>query len=116
VLRQQWGVGRTRPTRHSWECEMRTSRVSGGKGVVSVPARLWEWIVDCGAGSAPTGVCGERDRAMEQLSRSLVAAGGPASGRVVPVALVDGAFGSFYRRFPALEMRADYEKGIIKWT
>jgi len=53
---------------------------------------------------------------MEELSRSLAATGGPASGRVVPVALVDGAFECFYERFAALEIRADYERGIIRWT
>lgn len=86
------------------------------KGVVSVSASLWEWAVDLGAGSAPTGVCGTRDRAMDALSRALVEAGGPASGRVVPVALVDGAFECFYERCAALEVRADYERGVIRWT
>lgn len=77
---------------------------------------LWEWVVDRGADSAPTGVSGARHRAMEALSRSLVEAGGSASGRVVPVVLVDGAFGCFYERFAALEIRADYERGVIRWT
>jgi len=53
---------------------------------------------------------------MDALSRSLVEAGGPASGLVMPVTLVDGAFGPFYQRFPALEIRADYERGVIRWT
>jgi hypothetical protein len=52
--------------------------------------------VDLGTDGTPTGVCGTRYRAMEALSRSLVEAGGPASGRVVPVALVDGALGFIY--------------------
>jgi hypothetical protein len=79
-------------------------------------AQLWEWTVEQRTGDNPTGLCGQRHRAMEALSRSLVQAGGPASGRVVPVALVDGASGYFYERFAALEIRADYESGVIKWT
>jgi hypothetical protein len=81
-----------------------------------LPDRLWEWTVDhqTDAGSL-TGVCGERDRAMEALSRSLEDAGGPASGRVVPLVLVDGAFGCVYERLPALEVRADYEGGVVSW-
>jgi hypothetical protein len=77
-------------------------------------ARVWEWVVDQGADHASYGVSGERERAMEALSQTLIAAGAPASGRVVPVALIDGAFGVFYRRLaPAL--RADYEEGVITW-
>jgi hypothetical protein len=79
-------------------------------------AQLWEWDVDGEGGSAPAGVCGTRDRAVEALSRSLAQTGDSASGRVVPVALVNGAFECFYERFAALEVRADYEKGVIKWT
>lgn len=51
---------------------------------------------------------------MEALSQTLIAAGAPASGRVVPVALIDGAFGVFYRRL-APTLRADYEEGVITW-
>jgi hypothetical protein len=80
-----------------------------------VSERLWEWAVDRGAADAPTGVCGTRDRAMEALARSLVEAGEPASGRVVPVALVDGVYGCFYRRYRVLEVRAYYERGVISW-
>jgi len=50
-------------------------------------AQLWEWDVDGEGGSAPAGVCGTRDRAVEALSRSLAQTGDSASGRVVPVAL-----------------------------
>jgi hypothetical protein len=76
-------------------------------------ARVWEWVVDQGADRAPSGVSGTRHRAMEALSQTLIATGA-ASGRVVPVALIDGAFGVFYRRLaPAL--RADYEEGVITW-
>jgi hypothetical protein len=81
-----------------------------------LPDQLWEWTVDQRTGDGPMGVCGERHRAMEALSRSLMEAGGSASGRVVPVALIDGAFECFYERFAALEIRADYERGVIKWT
>lgn len=80
-----------------------------------MPAQLWEWTVDRGIGSTPTGVCGARHRAMAALSRSLVKACGPASGRVLPMALVDGAFGFAYQREPSV-FTADCEKGVITWT
>ena len=75
---------------------------------------MWEWVVDQGADNAPSGVCGERHRAMEVLALTLVSAGDSASGRVVPVALVDGAFGFCYMRL-APELTADYERGVIRW-
>lgn len=82
--------------------------------VTSVPASLWEWTVDHGTGSTPTGICGARHRAMEALSRSLVKTRGPVSGRVEPVVLVDGASGFAYERLhPALT--ADCERGVITW-
>ena len=70
--------------------------------------------MDRGAGSTPTGVCRARHRAMELLSLSLVKADGPTSGRVVPIALVDGAFGCFYQPL-AGELTADCERGVITW-
>lgn len=76
--------------------------------------RIWEWIVDRGADNAPVGISDLRHRAMEELSLTLIAAGTPASGRVVPVVLVDGAYGSTYVRMdPALS--ADYAGGVIRW-
>jgi hypothetical protein len=51
---------------------------------------------------------------MEVLSQTLIATGAPASGRVVPIALVDGAYGFAYLRMdPALT--ADYVGGVIRW-
>lgn len=76
--------------------------------------RMWEWVVDHGADNAPSGVCWERHRAMEALSLTLIAVSGSASGRVVPLALVDGAFGFGYVRM-APELTADYERGVIRW-
>jgi hypothetical protein len=76
--------------------------------------RLWEWVVDQGADNAPAGVSGTRHGAIEALSLSLVTAGARSSGRVVPVELVDGAYGFSYLRFdPALT--ADCERGVIRW-
>jgi hypothetical protein len=77
--------------------------------------QLWEWVVDCGADTASTGVSGSRHRAITALSRSLVKSGGRASGHVVAVTLVDGALGCFYRRLTDLEIKADIERGIIRW-
>lgn len=77
-------------------------------------APLWEWAVDHGTDSTPTGVCRELHRAIEALSLSLAKAHGPASGHVAPVALVDEEYGFGYeRRSPTLT--ADCEKGIITW-
>jgi hypothetical protein len=89
-------------------------QVATVKGVPSVPAPLWEWTVDRGIASTSTGVCGALPRAVEALSRSLVKAGGPSSGRVVPVALVDSALGfSYVRLHPTLT--AECVKGVITW-
>jgi len=77
--------------------------------------RLWEWVVDQGTGPASYGVSGARHRAMEALSRTLIAAHTPASGRVVQIALVDGVHGSFYLRM-APPLTADCEKGVIRWS
>jgi len=76
--------------------------------------RMWEWVVDQGVDNAPSGVCGARHRAMEALSRTLVAANKPASGHVTSIALVDGAFGFSYHRLPTA-LWADSEKGVIRW-
>jgi hypothetical protein len=77
--------------------------------------RVWEWVIDRGADNASSGVSGTRHGAMEALSRTLMtAARTPASGRVVPVALVDGAWGFSYLRLAPV-LTADYEMGVIKW-
>jgi hypothetical protein len=77
-------------------------------------ARLWEWVVDRGAANAPVGVTKARHRAMEALSQTLIASGATASGRVVPVALVDGAYGWTYLRMDPV-ITADYQMGVIRW-
>ena len=77
--------------------------------------RLWEWVVDRGAENAPAGVSGTCHGAMEKLSQTLIAARRPASGRVVPVALVDGVSGSMYLRMNPAHT-ADCEKGVIRWS
>jgi hypothetical protein len=93
---------------------------------MSLPVCLWEWVVDGGAGHAPSdngdgagsascGVSGARHGVMDALSRSLIAAGGPVSGRVVPVGLVEGAYGFAYVRMAPVLM-ADCEKGVIRWS
>lgn len=77
--------------------------------------RLWEWVVDQGADRAPSGVSGTRDRAMTALSQTLITAGEPASGRVVPIALIDGAGGFSYLRMTPV-LTADCDKGVIRWS
>jgi hypothetical protein len=88
--------------------------------------RIWEWTVDQGSGHAPSraadgadsascGVSGALHTAMDALSRSLIATGAPASGRVVPVRLADGVSGfSYVRMAPVLT--ADCQKGVITWS
>ena len=76
--------------------------------------RVWEWVVDRGASNAPTCISRTRHRAMTALSQTLIAAGAPASGRVVPITLADGACGvSYVRLAPALT--ADHDNGVIRW-
>jgi hypothetical protein len=82
--------------------------------VVLLPIRIWEWVVDKGGDHASTGVCGDRGRAMTALSLTLIAASGPASGRVVPLRLVNDASGFSYERL-APSFRADCEGGVITW-
>jgi hypothetical protein len=76
--------------------------------------RVWEWVVDRGADNAPVGVSGTRHGAMEALSLSLVTASACSCGRVVPVELVDGAYGFSYLRFDAA-LTANCERGVIRW-
>ena len=76
--------------------------------------RIWEWLVDRGAGGSPVGVSGTRDRAMQALSRTLIASGRPASGRIVPVILVDGVGGASYLRLGPV-LTADHDSGVIRW-
>jgi hypothetical protein len=83
--------------------------------VASLSIRIWEWVVDKGGDYAPSGVCGERGRAMERLSRTLIEVGEPMSGRVVPLCLVDDKYGYSYVRLPSY-YKADCRKGIIRWT
>jgi SAM-dependent methyltransferase len=73
--------------------------------------RVWEWVVDEGADRALLGVSRSRDRAMTVLSQSLITVGTPASGRVVPVGLVEGASGFSYVRMAPV-FTADCEKGV----
>jgi hypothetical protein len=75
---------------------------------------LWEWVVDQRADRATSGVSGQRHQAMTALSRTLITVGTPASGRVVPIGLVDGVYGFSYVRLAPV-LTADCEKGVIKW-
>jgi hypothetical protein len=77
--------------------------------------RLWEWVVDRGAGRATSGVSAARHGAMTALSKTLITAGVPASGRVVPIALVDGSCGFSYLRMAPV-LTADCQKGVIRWS
>ena len=87
----------------------------GIREVVQLTIRMWEWVVDKGGDNLLSGVSGARHGAMDALSRSLIAAGGPVSGRVVPVGLVEGASGfSYVRMAPVLT--ADCQKGVIRWS
>jgi hypothetical protein len=90
-------------------------QVATVREVTPVSTQLWEWTVDRGSDSAPTGVCRALDRAVRALSQSLVKASEPASGHIVPLTLVDGARECLYQRGTALEIRADYAEGVITW-
>ena len=77
--------------------------------------RLWEWVVDQETGCTRSGVSGTRQRAMAALSQALITAGAPTSGRVVPMALVDGACGVSYLRMAPV-LTADCHEGVIRWS
>lgn len=77
--------------------------------------RLWEWVVDEGVDRATAGVSGARHRAMTALSQTLITASAPTSGRVVPIALVDGSSGFSYLRMSPVHT-ANCEKGVIRWS
>jgi len=77
--------------------------------------RVWEWVVDQGTDRATSGVSGTRHRAMAALSQALITAGAARSGRVVPMALVDGAYGVSYLRMAPV-LTADCDKGVIRWS
>ena len=51
---------------------------------------------------------------MAALSQTLLAVGGPASGHVATVVLVDGAFEVSYLRLGP-PLTADHESGVIRW-
>lgn len=58
---------------------LKSGPVNPEREVASLSAgQLWEWVVDQGGDDCgPSGVSGNRGRAMTQLSRSLISAGGP---------------------------------------
>ena len=91
------------------------SKPAEGEVVPVSSVRLWEWVVDHGPGRYSSGVSGTRHRAMTALSQTLITAGAPASGQVIPIALVDGACEiSYFRMLPVLT--ADYKMGVIRWA
>jgi hypothetical protein len=108
-------MGRIRPGPTRWDPfdSEKSCHASSKGGPVGV-ARVWEWVVDEGADHALSGVSGTRYRAMTALSRTLITVGTPASGRVVPISLVQGAYGFSYVRLAPV-LTADCEKGVIKW-
>jgi hypothetical protein len=77
---------------------------------------LWEWAVMCDAHCGPVGVCMTQHGAMEALSKALVAAGRPASGRVAQIKLIRSvrADPSYLRGFPA--RKAVYDGAVIQWS
>jgi hypothetical protein len=81
-----------------------------------VIALLWEWAVTREAHSGPVGVCMTRHGAMEALSKALIAAGRPSTGRVAQIKLSASTHqGPIYLRgFPA--RMATYDGTVIRWS
>jgi hypothetical protein len=77
---------------------------------------LWEWSVTRDAQGGSVGLCATRHRAMEALSKALIAAGRPASGRVAQVKLIRAAHEepTYLRGFP--ERKAVYDGSVIQWS
>lgn len=76
---------------------------------------LWEWAIARDAQGGSAGVCRTRHAAMEALSKALIAAGRPATGRVAQVKLI-----STVHRAPAYlrgipKRTAVYDGRIIRW-
>lgn len=77
---------------------------------------LWEWAVTRDAHSSPVGVCRTRHGAMEALSKALIAAGYPSTGRVAQIKLTTSAHQgpTYLRGFPA--RMAVYDGTAIQWS
>lgn len=106
-----WALGLPAPVGGRKRIDPRRVRPKGGRDVY---CRLWEWVTDQGVSNAALGVSGTRHEAMEALSKTLVKTEGPASGRVVPIALVDGRCGFCYMRLDPV-LTATYEDYVIRW-
>lgn len=77
---------------------------------------LWEWAVMRDARSGPVGVCMTHHRAMEALSKALIAAGRPSAGKVAQVKLIKpiDTDPTYLRGFPA--RTATYDGAVIQWS
>ena len=81
-----------------------------------MPIPLWEWTMTRDAQSGSVGLCKTRARAIEALSKALIAAGRPASGRVAQVKLIRTVHAdpTYLRGFPA--RTAVYDGTVIRWS
>jgi hypothetical protein len=77
---------------------------------------LWEWAVVRGAACGPVGVSMTQHGAMEALSKALIAAGRPSSGRVAQIKLIRSVLSDpgYLRGFP--ERVATYDGTVIRWS
>jgi hypothetical protein len=79
-----------------------------------VPVQLWEWVVSGDIRDCTAGVSMTCHGAMEALSTALTASATSASGRVLPLTLIHGAWESFYiRGLPTYAAQID--SGVIHW-
>jgi hypothetical protein len=77
---------------------------------------LWEWAVSREPRDGPVGVCMTQHRAMDALSKALIAAGRPSRGQVAQVKLIGPVHAEpvYLRGFP--ERKAVYDGTVIQWS
>jgi hypothetical protein len=80
-----------------------------------VVIQFWEWSIPRDTEGGSVGLCGTEHRAMEALSKALVAAGRPARGQVGQVTLVRPINKDplYVREEP--ERTAVYDGSVIRW-
>lgn len=76
---------------------------------------LWEWATARDSEGGSAGICMTRHRAMDALSKALIATDRPSSGLVAQVKLMTSVYqGPIYLRgFPA--RTAVYDGTVIQW-
>lgn len=76
---------------------------------------LWEWVVEQDEHGGSAGISGTCHGAMDALAKSLVRAGRPRSGRVLPVILTDPIQEQPHYLRGFTRCSAFYDGKVIQW-